>query len=123
MDDVRLYVAASSAIGGHPHTIADGGRNPRNCVLRRPVLSGCAREVPAMDHEVLVAQVAENIDVVDECRKAREEAQVRAAQSACQIVNLGDVRHKIALVSRRWADTTFLYRRPMDWNVACTSIW
>ena len=98
VDDVRLYVAASSAIGGRPHTLADGGRYPRNGVLRGAVLSGCAREAPAMDHAVLAAQVAEYIDVVDERRKVGEGAQVRAAQVACQIVDLGDVRHKIALV-------------------------
>ena len=98
VDDVRLYVAASSAIGGHPHTLADGSRYPRNGVLRGAVLSGCAREAPAMIHAVLMAQVAEDIDVVNECRKAEEGAQVRAAQVACQIVDLGDVRQKIALV-------------------------
>ena len=51
-----------------------------------------------MDHAVFAAQLAEDIDVVDERRKAGEGAQVRAAQVACQIVDLGDVRHKIALV-------------------------
>ena len=44
-----------------------------------------------MDHAVLAAQVAEDIDVADERRKAGEGAQVRAAQVACQIVDLGDV--------------------------------
>ena len=57
-----------------------------------------AREAPAMDHAVLAAQVAEDIDVVEERRKAGEGAQVRAAQVSCQTVDLGDVRHKIALV-------------------------
>ena len=98
VDDVPLYVAASSAIGGYPHTLADGDRYPRNGVLRGAVLSGCAREAPAMDHAVLAAQVAKDIDDVDECRKAGEGAHVHAAQVACQIVNLGDVRQKIALV-------------------------
>ncbi|MEW8689067.1 MAG: hypothetical protein AB2556_24875 [Candidatus Thiodiazotropha sp.] len=51
-----------------------------------------------MDHAVLAAQVAEDIDVVDERWKAGEGAQVRAAQVASQIVDLGDVRHKIALM-------------------------
>ena len=99
VDDVRLYVAASSAIGGHPHTLAEGGRYPRNGVLGRAVLSGCAREAPAMDHAVLAVQGAKDIDVVDKHRKAGEGAQVRAAQVACQIVDCGDVQHKIALVS------------------------
>ena len=98
VDDVRLYVAVSSAIGGHPHTLADSGRYPRNGVLRGAVLSGSASEALAMDHAVLAAQVAEDIDIIVERRKAGEGAQVRAAQVACQIVDLGDVRHKIALV-------------------------
>lgn len=51
-----------------------------------------------MDYAVLAAQVAEDIDVVDERRKAGEGAQVRAAQVARQVVDLGDVRHKTALV-------------------------
>ncbi|MEW8689158.1 MAG: hypothetical protein AB2556_25330, partial [Candidatus Thiodiazotropha sp.] len=51
-----------------------------------------------MDHAVLTAQVAEDIDVIDERRKAGEGAQVRAALVARQVVDIGDVRHKIALV-------------------------
>ena len=51
-----------------------------------------------MEHAVLAAQVAEDTDVVDERRKAGDGAQVRAAQIACQIVDLGYVRYKIALV-------------------------
>ena len=51
-----------------------------------------------MEHAVLAAQVAKDIDVVDKRRKAGEGAQGRAAQIACQIVDLGDVRYKIALV-------------------------
>ena len=50
MDDVRLYVAASSAIKGRPHTRADGGRYPCNDVLRGAVLSGCAREACSRAH-------------------------------------------------------------------------
>ncbi|MEW8689093.1 MAG: hypothetical protein AB2556_25005 [Candidatus Thiodiazotropha sp.] len=42
-------------------------------------------------------QVAVDVHIVDERWKPREGAQVRAAQMAGQIVDLGDVWHKIAL--------------------------
>ena len=47
-----------------------------------------------MEHAVLAAQVAKDIDVVDKRLKAGEGAQVRAAQIACQIVDLGDTRSR-----------------------------
>ena len=43
VDYIRLHVAASSAIGGRPKTLAGSGGYPRNGVLRRAVFSGCAR--------------------------------------------------------------------------------
>ena len=51
-----------------------------------------------MEQAVFAAQVAKDTDVVDKRRKAGEGAQVRAAQIACQIVDLGDAQYKIALV-------------------------
>ena len=89
---------ARSVIGGRPHTFAGGGGYPRNGVLRGSDFSGCAREAPSMGHAVLATEVAKDKDVVDERWKARKGAQMRAAQIACQIVDLGNVRHKVALV-------------------------
>ena len=51
-----------------------------------------------MEHAVLTAQVAKDIGRRRQTLEGREGAQVRAAQIACQIVDLGDVRYKIALV-------------------------
>ena len=51
-----------------------------------------------MEHAILAAQVAKYINVVDERRKAGKGAQVRTAQVACQIVDFGDVRPKVALL-------------------------
>ena len=64
-----------------PSPILTCSSYPCDNVLRRAILSGVG-EVPALDHAVLTAQVAVDVDVVDERRNPGEGMQVRAAQVA-----------------------------------------
>ena len=91
-------MAAGGAIGVLPHTLVYGVRDAVDCVFRGPALSGRAGEAPTTDHAVFAAQVAKDVHVVDERRKPLQGAQVDAAQVAGEVVDPGDVGHKIALV-------------------------
>ena len=86
--------------------LSHGGGYPGGGVLCCPIIPGCAGEASGDD----------------ERRKPLKVAKVRAALVAGQIVDPGDVRWKLALVSvsrRRWAATAFSICKPIEWKVVC----
>ena len=81
--------------------LVPSGAAPRLSCTARPILATTCFASPKaafLEDTVFTAEIAEHVDVVNECGKPLQQTQVGAAEVPCQVVDLADVGHEVAVM-------------------------